>query len=179
MMHAMETGWTAKHGTPSEKDAAIEKLNALRTSENLSFDTLRAFFAQMSGVHRESALSGKNEQNGDFAGAAVGGGSHEFTAPGLARHNELHPDHRKNYDLLKGQQIMEPISASIDCRVCNGTHAPGNCKQKQRRDRASSRGRVPFSGHASAVDRASGIQDVNRYASLQRTIENELAERHD
>ena len=70
--------------------------------------------------------------------------------------------------------------ASIDCRVCNSTHAPGNCKQKQRRDRAASRGRAHFSGHVSAVDRASGIQDVNRYASLQRTIENELAERqHD
>ena len=52
-----------------------------------------------------------------------------------------------------------------------------NCKQKQRRDRASSRGRVPFSGNVSAVDRASGIQEVNRYASLQRTIENEHAER--
>ena len=58
--------------------------------------------------------------------------SHEFTAPGLARHNELHPDHRKNYDLLKGQQIMEPISASIDCKVCNDTHAPGKCRQKRR-----------------------------------------------
>ena len=74
MMHTMETGWATKHGTPSEKDAAIGKLNTLRTSDDLSFDTLRAFFAQMSGVHRESALSGKNEQNGDFAGAAVGGG---------------------------------------------------------------------------------------------------------
>ena len=73
---------------------------------------------------------------------------------------------------------MEPISTSIDCKVCNGTHAPGNCKQKQRH-RASSRNRNPFSGHVSAVDRVSGIQDVNRYASLQRTIENELAERHD
>ena len=73
MMHATETGWATKHDTPSEKDAAIEKLNTLRTSSDLSFDTLRAFFAQMSGVHRESALSGKNEQNGDFAGAGVGG----------------------------------------------------------------------------------------------------------
>ena len=91
LMHAMETGWTAKHGTPSEKDAAIEKLDALRTSENLSFDTLRAFFAQMSGVHRESALSGKNEQNGDFAGAAVGGGKggKEF------RHGRSHSRNRR------------------------------------------------------------------------------------
>jgi hypothetical protein len=98
--------------------------------------------------------------------------SHEFTAAGLAKHNELHPDHKKNYDLLKGQQIMEPISASIDCRVCNDSHAPGKCKQKHR-------GRGNFSGHVSAEDQASRFQDVNRYAplqSFQRTIENELAD---
>ena len=105
--------------------------------------------------------------------------SHTFTAKGLAKHNELNPTHRKNYDLLKEQQIMEPISASIDCKVCNGTHAPGNCKQKQRHDRASSRSRDPFSGHVDAEVQRSALLDVNRYASLQRTIENELAERHD
>ena len=39
--------------------------------------------------------------------------SHEFTVHGLARHNELNPGHKKKYDLLKDQQIMEPIFASI------------------------------------------------------------------
>jgi hypothetical protein len=99
--------------------------------------------------------------------------SHEYTVKGLARHNELNPDHKQNYDLLKEQQIMEPISSSaIDCRICNGTHAPGKCR-RQRHDR------IPFSGHVDAEVQRSALRDVNRYASLQRTIENELAERHD
>ena len=270
LMHAMEKGWSSKHGPPSDKDAAIAKLNGMRSSPQLSLDTLNTFFVQLSGVHREDILPGKPEQNGDFVGAVTGRGargrgarsgvprynklplveaseqpaqsplkasasqagrgqpaqvqqdqpdqrevckkyfkgkcdtkcgrrhvfpctfhyvsgskkctnadkckfSHEFTAPGLARHNELHPDHKKNYDLLKGQQIMEPISASIDCKVCNGTHAPGNCKQKQRHDRASSRSRDPFSGHVDAEVQRSALRDVNRYDEIRRTIENELA----
>jgi len=98
--------------------------------------------------------------------------SHEFTAPGLAKHNELHPDHKKNYDLLKDQQIMEPILKAIDCQICNGTHAPGKCKLKRR-------GRDAFSGHVSAANQAPGFQDVNRYAHLSLMIENELADPRD
>ena len=60
---------------------------------------------------------------------------------------ELHPDRKKNYDFLKGQQIMEPILKGIDCPICNGTHAPGKCRQRRR-------GRGVFSGHASAEDQA-------------------------
>ena len=88
---------------------------------------------------------------------------------GLARHNELNPGREQNYDLLKDQQIMEPISISaIDCRICNGTHAPGKCR-RQRHDR------IPFSGHVDAEVQRSALRDVNRYDELRRTIENELA----
>jgi hypothetical protein len=100
--------------------------------------------------------------------------SHEFTAPGLAKHNELHPGHQKNYDLLKDQQIMEPILKSIDCKDCKATHPVGKCKLKRRG--------LDFSGHVCPEDQAPGLHDVNRYAplqSLQRTIENELAQHHD
>ncbi len=67
---------------------------------------------------------------------------------------------------------MEPISISaIDCRIFNGSHAPGRCKQQRP-------GRVPFSGYVNAEDQHSALRDVNLYGELRRTIENELAEQN-
>ncbi len=45
-MNAMEMGWNEKHGTAIEKDAAVEKLNNLRTSGDLSLALFTLSFSR-------------------------------------------------------------------------------------------------------------------------------------
>ena len=76
LMCAVETGWTSRHGSPSEKAQILSELNKKREDAHLSISVLQEFFEALEALSPQDKLKADQPAPpNDFAGAVTGRGA--------------------------------------------------------------------------------------------------------